>query len=66
VIDLDLLLYVGQRRAGPGLELPHPRMHERNFVLYPLAEIAPALELPGRGRIAELAERAGGQGLVAL
>ena len=66
VIDLDLLLYVGQGRAGPGLELPHPRMHERNFVLYPLAEIAPALELPGRGRVAELAERVGGQGLVAL
>jgi len=66
VIDLDLLLYAGERRAGPGLELPHPRMHERNFVLYPLAEIAPSLELPGRGRIAELAGRVGGQGLAAL
>ena len=66
VIDLDLLLYAGERRTGPDLVLPHPRMHERNFVLNPLAEIAPELELPGHGRIAQLAESVGGQGLTAL
>ena len=66
IIDLDLLMYSGERRAGPDLTLPHPNMHERNFVLYPLAEIAPELELPGHGRIAELAGRIGGRGLTAL
>jgi 2-amino-4-hydroxy-6-hydroxymethyldihydropteridine diphosphokinase len=66
LIDLDLILYSDEHRAGPGLKLPHPRMHERNFVLYPLAEIAPSLALPGKGRIADLAERLGRRGLVAL
>ncbi len=63
VIDLDLLLYIGERRATPELVLPHPRMHERNFVLYPLAELAPTLEVPGYGRVAGLAEQVGRQGL---
>jgi 2-amino-4-hydroxy-6-hydroxymethyldihydropteridine diphosphokinase len=40
-LDLDLLLYRDEVRAGPDLILPHPRMHERAFVLVPLAEIAP-------------------------
>jgi 2-amino-4-hydroxy-6-hydroxymethyldihydropteridine diphosphokinase len=66
VIDLDLLIYANERHAGPGLVLPHPGLHARNFVLYPLAEIAPSLMLAGQGRIAELAERVGGHGLVRL
>jgi len=49
VLDLDLLL-VGRRRSRRArLTLPHPRMHERAFVLVPLLEIAPAATIPGRG-----------------
>lgn len=40
-LDLDLLLYAGQRLDTPALQLPHPRMQERAFVLLPLAEISP-------------------------
>lgn len=53
-IDLDLLLYGGLELDEPGLTLPHPRLHERRFVLEPLAEIAPELEIPGRGRVKDL------------
>lgn len=53
-LDLDLLLYDELVRATPELVLPHPRLHERAFVLYPLAEIDPALVVPGRGRVLEL------------
>ena len=53
-LDLDLLLYDAQILAGPGLELPHPRMHQRAFVLAPLVEIAPDCEIPGKGPAAAL------------
>jgi len=54
-LDLDLLLYDDEVIAdAPALLVPHPRMHERAFVLAPLAELAPALQIPGRGRVAEL------------
>jgi 2-amino-4-hydroxy-6-hydroxymethyldihydropteridine diphosphokinase len=53
-LDLDLLLYGGQTRDTPRLALPHPRMHERAFVLRPLAEIAPQAQVPGRGPVGEL------------
>jgi len=46
--------------------LPHPGIHERNFVLYPLAEIAPDAFIPGRGRVAELARHIGSEGLQRL
>lgn len=49
VLDLDLLLFGRRRLALPGLTVPHPRMHERAFVLRPLLDIAPALAIPGRG-----------------
>ncbi len=56
VIDLDLLLYGDKQIALPALTVPHPRLRERAFVLVPLAEIAPALALPGDHRaVAELA-----------
>ncbi len=48
-LDLDLLLFSGRRMHARGLTLPHPRMHERAFVLVPLTEIAPSTTIPGRG-----------------
>lgn len=49
-LDLDLLLYADDRIDEPGLVIPHPRLAERLFVLIPLAEIAPAVAVPGRAR----------------
>lgn len=66
LIDLDLLLVGEDRCAGPGLQLPHPGLHQRNFVLYPLAEIAPALWVPDLGRVRALLERVPGDGLEPL
>ena len=63
VIDLDLLSYGIEQRQEASLTLPHPGIVERNFVLYPLAEIAPDLDLPGLGRVAELAARVTSEGL---
>jgi 2-amino-4-hydroxy-6-hydroxymethyldihydropteridine diphosphokinase len=53
-IDLDLLWYGGETIDEPGLVVPHPRLHERLFVLEPLAELAPGLEIPGAGTVQEL------------
>lgn len=53
-LDLDLLLYGDDVSADPQLTLPHPRLHERAFVLAPLAEIAPQLNIPGRGPVNRL------------
>lgn len=53
-IDVDLLAYGAERIAEEDLEVPHPRLAERAFVLVPLLEIAPDLELPGLGRLAAL------------
>jgi 2-amino-4-hydroxy-6-hydroxymethyldihydropteridine diphosphokinase len=53
-IDLDLLLYGGEVVDEPGLTVPHPRLHERAFALEPLAELDPALEIPGHGPIRPL------------
>ena len=50
-IDLDLLLFGDQAVDEPGLVVPHPRLLERLFVLEPLAELAPELEIPGRGTV---------------
>ena len=55
ILDLDLLLYADLIIDEPGLHVPHPHLHERAFVLLPLAEIAPDLQIPGRGSISELA-----------
>jgi 2-amino-4-hydroxy-6-hydroxymethyldihydropteridine diphosphokinase len=63
-LDLDLLLCGDQRRETPDLVLPHPRLHERLFVLRPLAEIDPRIVIPGVGRTAGdlAAERAKAEG----
>jgi 2-amino-4-hydroxy-6-hydroxymethyldihydropteridine diphosphokinase len=53
-LDLDIIDYAGMRSASADLTLPHPRAHERAFVLRPWAEVAPEAELPGKGRIADL------------
>jgi len=53
-IDLDLLLYGDEEIDEPGLALPHPRLHERGFVLEPLAEIDSDLTVPGRGPVQAL------------
>lgn len=65
-LDLDLLLYGDETFQEPGLTVPHPRLHERAFVLYPLQEIAPALVIPGRGRIEDLLPACAGQGIERL
>jgi 2-amino-4-hydroxy-6-hydroxymethyldihydropteridine diphosphokinase len=62
-IDLDLLVFAQLRIDTPALQLPHPGIVERNFVLYPLAEVAPELPVPGCGRIAELLARVNPEGL---
>lgn len=56
-LDLDLLLYGDAEIGEPGLTVPHPRLHEREFVLGPLEEIAPGLEVPGKGRVETLRAR---------
>jgi 2-amino-4-hydroxy-6-hydroxymethyldihydropteridine diphosphokinase len=53
-IDLDLLLYGELQLAEEGLEIPHPRLAERRFVLEPLAELDGELEVPGRGSVQAL------------
>jgi 2-amino-4-hydroxy-6-hydroxymethyldihydropteridine diphosphokinase len=65
-LDLDLLLYGEERRADPVLSLPHPRMHERAFVLAPLAELAPGLTIPGHGPVPELLARCADQAIEKL
>jgi 2-amino-4-hydroxy-6-hydroxymethyldihydropteridine diphosphokinase len=52
-IDLDLLLYGDETIDEPGLVVPHPRLTEREFVLRPLAELVPALKIPGNGTVQE-------------
>ena len=63
VIDLDVLIFGREQSRSPELVLPHPGVVERNFVLYPLADIAPELEVPGRGRVRELLTRVGVDGV---
>jgi len=66
LIDFDLLLYGVHSQSTPTLTLPHPGLLERNWVLHPLKDIAPALEVPGRGRVAELAAGIGTEGIELL
>ncbi len=56
-LDLDLLMYAAQVMTSAELVLPHPGLHVRDFVLLPLNEIAPTLDIPGHGPVHELAAR---------
>lgn len=60
-LDLDLLLHGERQLHTPALTLPHPRLHERAFVLRPLLELAPALEAPGLGPLAPYLDRVADQ-----
>ena len=60
-IDLDLLLYGNAAIVSPDLTLPHPRMHERAFVLKPLLELDPDAVVPGRGNATDLLRACAGQ-----
>jgi 2-amino-4-hydroxy-6-hydroxymethyldihydropteridine diphosphokinase len=62
-IDLDLLVYADQRVDSPELTLPHVGITQRNFVLYPLGDLAPELAIPGQGLVRALAARVGSDGL---
>lgn len=66
VIDLDLIWIVGEPIDLPQLRVPHPGVRDRNFVLYPLFDIAPTLMIPGCGRVSDLKQRAGDAGLRVL
>jgi 2-amino-4-hydroxy-6-hydroxymethyldihydropteridine diphosphokinase len=65
-IDLDLLVYADARISESDLVVPHPGLPERNFVLYPLRDIAPDLHVPGHGRVGQLAASVGAAGLALL
>lgn len=62
-LDLDILLYGDGEFHESNLSIPHPRMHERAFVLVPLAEIRPDAVIPGRGTVAELARQCDRRGV---
>lgn len=62
-LDIDILHMQSVTLATPRLSLPHPRIAQRNWVLVPLAEIAPGLEIPGLGRVGTLAAASGRSGL---
>ena len=66
VIDLDLLVFGELKLDEQGLTLPHPGLHQRNFVLYPLSEIAAELWVPGLARVRRLCERVSGAGIERL
>jgi 2-amino-4-hydroxy-6-hydroxymethyldihydropteridine diphosphokinase len=62
-LDLDVLIFDETCLASPSLTIPHPRMHERGFVLLPLAEIAPTLMIGKRGTADELARSCDNRGI---
>ncbi len=53
-VDLDLLVYADEVVDEPGLRVPHSRLQERRFVLEPLVELNPVLQIPGAGRVSDL------------
>lgn len=66
LIDFDLIVYGAQRIDEADLTVPHPGAPSRNFVLYPLLDIAPELPVPGHGRVRTLAASVGRAGLAPL
>jgi 2-amino-4-hydroxy-6-hydroxymethyldihydropteridine diphosphokinase len=65
-LDLDLLVYGDEQMDEPGLHLPHPHLHERAFVLVPLAEIASNLDIVGVGRVSKLLQAIDARGIEAV
>ena len=65
-LDLDLLLFDNETHQKPDLTVPHPGIYERSFVLYPLAEIAPAIVLPNGKTVTEQAKTLTESGLDVL
>lgn len=65
-LDLDLLLFGEQVLDLPELKVPHPYLHERAFVLVPLAEIAPELTIPGQGRVQDAVMRVDACGIAPI
>lgn len=65
-LDLDILLYGERRIDSERLTVPHPGIRQRNFLLYPLRELEPNLDIPGQGRVDELAAAIGEAGLERL
>lgn len=66
VIDLDLVWMADAAVDEPGLKVPHPGVSTRNFVLYPLADIAPTIKIPGMGTVLDLKRSVGGDGISVL
>lgn len=66
ILDLDLLLYGDRIIDEPDLVVPHPCLHERAFVLLPLADVAPDLDVPGCGRVRDLLARVDTAGCATL
>lgn len=66
LLDLDILLFGDRSICQPGLHVPHAGIAERDFVVLPLQELAPTLQIPGHGPIARLARRFDGAALVAI
>lgn len=62
-LDLDLILYGGATIEEPGLTVPHPRAHERAFVLAPLVDAWPDAVIPGKGAAAACLEKVGSEGI---
>jgi 2-amino-4-hydroxy-6-hydroxymethyldihydropteridine diphosphokinase len=62
-LDVDVIVYGDQASDDPALTLPHPRAHERAFVLAPWHDVDPAAEIPGRGRVADLLQKTGLDGV---
>ncbi len=65
-LDLDLLLFGDEVIDEPGLQVPHPHLHERAFALLPLAEIASGISIPGIGVVGDLAVTMASDGIEAL
>lgn len=63
-LDIDILLYANQTLKTRQLQIPHPRLGERNFVLYPLVDIAPELNLPDGTSLAALLANCSPEGIV--
>jgi 2-amino-4-hydroxy-6-hydroxymethyldihydropteridine diphosphokinase len=65
-LDLDILLYADEVIDDPDLQIPHPGIMQRNFVLFPLYEVAPEIIIPGAGRLADIVHQFPTEGLMRL